>query len=104
MSAARDGVGVAVFGRGRVCAASGCETRLSQYNPSAYCVIHEPLPERRPPKHSKPESRPAESRTCDNPLCECEFEATNPRRIYCSDRCRVEAFLERRRRQEEGVS
>jgi hypothetical protein len=28
------------FGKSRVCAAEGCETRLSRYNPDAYCSVH----------------------------------------------------------------
>jgi hypothetical protein len=32
-----------VWGEGRVCAESGCITRLSIYNKSRYCWAHEPL-------------------------------------------------------------
>ncbi|HEU4397512.1 MAG TPA: hypothetical protein VFU54_06715 [Actinomycetota bacterium] len=28
------------FGKARVCAADGCETKLSRYNPDAYCSVH----------------------------------------------------------------
>jgi hypothetical protein len=28
------------FGRSRVCAAEGCQTRLSRYNPDEYCSVH----------------------------------------------------------------
>jgi hypothetical protein len=28
------------FGAARTCAAEGCETRLSRYNPDSYCSIH----------------------------------------------------------------
>jgi len=28
------------FGKARVCAAEGCETKLSRYNPDAYCSVH----------------------------------------------------------------
>ena len=28
------------FGRERVCAADGCETTLSRYNPDTYCSVH----------------------------------------------------------------
>lgn len=31
------------FGDGRVCRESGCETRLSLYNPGKYCSLHEPM-------------------------------------------------------------
>jgi len=28
------------FGAARTCAAEGCETRLSRYNPDSYCSVH----------------------------------------------------------------
>jgi hypothetical protein len=28
------------FGQARTCAAEGCETRLSRYNPDSYCSVH----------------------------------------------------------------
>jgi hypothetical protein len=28
------------FGAARTCAADGCETRLSRYNPDTYCSVH----------------------------------------------------------------
>lgn len=28
------------FGDERVCAADGCETKLSRYNPDSYCSVH----------------------------------------------------------------
>jgi hypothetical protein len=28
------------FGKARVCAAEGCETALSRYNPDSYCSVH----------------------------------------------------------------
>ena len=28
------------FGDSRVCAADGCETELSRYNPDSYCSVH----------------------------------------------------------------
>lgn len=28
------------FGKARVCAADGCETALSRYNPDDYCSVH----------------------------------------------------------------
>jgi hypothetical protein len=28
------------FGKARVCAAEGCETALSRYNPDDYCSVH----------------------------------------------------------------
>jgi hypothetical protein len=34
---------------------------------------------------------------CANPLCEQTFESRHAKRRFCSDRCRMEAFQERRR-------
>jgi len=31
------------FGKDRVCAKSGCDTKLSQYNKSDYCHTHAPI-------------------------------------------------------------
>lgn len=31
------------FAQGRVCAKSGCETRLSQYNKAEFCHAHAPV-------------------------------------------------------------
>jgi hypothetical protein len=28
------------FGKARTCAAEGCETRLSRYNPDSFCSVH----------------------------------------------------------------
>jgi hypothetical protein len=28
------------FGEARVCAANGCETQLSRYNPDSFCSVH----------------------------------------------------------------
>jgi hypothetical protein len=28
------------FGEDRICTASGCDTRLSRYNPDDYCFVH----------------------------------------------------------------
>ena len=33
---------VKTYGRGRVCAHTGCHTRLSAYNPGDYCGLHQP--------------------------------------------------------------
>ena len=77
----------------RICAADNCETRLSIYNPSAYCVLHD---------HSRVKTtRPAEpkpvfERHCAYEKCGVLFSTTNPRRVYCSERCRQAAFLQRR--------
>ena len=29
------------YGQGRVCAASGCATKLSRYNPASVCYLHD---------------------------------------------------------------
>jgi|GEM_PF-6301995 hypothetical protein len=36
------------FGEDRTCTALGCDTRLSRYNPDAYCFVHrdQVLPQR----------------------------------------------------------
>jgi len=31
---------IPTYGRGRVCKAPGCGTRLSTYNPAHYCSLH----------------------------------------------------------------
>lgn len=78
--------------RGRVCARDGCETILSIYNSADYCSAHmtEALDRRRrngpqPPRRS----------VCEH--CGEEFATKNPRRKFCSDRCRMAAFARRKR-------
>jgi len=39
--AGRSSERIPAFGRGRVCEAPGCGTRLSIYNPALYCSLHE---------------------------------------------------------------
>ena len=92
---------VTAFGRGRVCTADGCTTVLSEYNPSAYCVVH---------AEREATSRARRSRSAGSSLdrqtpaarqcarCEEWFDGANPRRVYCSDHCRVMAFYARKRR------
>ena len=86
---------VSVFGRGRVCAAADCATILSAYNPSAHCGVHEPPEVSRKPGPGCT-GRPLETRLCGNPLCGRAFESRHAKRQYCSDRCRMQAFQERR--------
>jgi hypothetical protein len=31
------------YAKGRVCAAAGCETKLSQYNRREFCYLHAPV-------------------------------------------------------------
>jgi hypothetical protein len=93
---------VSVFGRGRICAAAGCGTILSVYNPSSCCVVHdEGQVSSRPP--TSRDDRPSEARICGNPACRSWFESPNPKRRFCSDRCRLQAFNSRRRLAEDVV-
>lgn len=82
---------VAAHGHGRRCAADGCATILSMYNSSIYCALHDRLEIASP---RRAQSRPLEERTC--PHCGRVFETNNPRRRFCSDRCRVVAFQRRK--------
>ncbi len=89
-----DDSGPASHGAGRVCAAEGCRTVLSRYNPSPLCCLHgqgwadprESIPQRQ--LHPRPEL----VGSCLNPRCGAEFLTTNPAKRYCSDRCRMQAF------------
>ena len=85
-------VKVSAYATGRTCAADGCLTILSTYNPSAFCSVHEP--QRLPRRRREITSRPLEERAC--PHCGAIFETANLRRRFCSDRCRVAAFQRRR--------
>ena len=82
---------VHVYKRGRTCAADGCATILSIYNPAKYCSAHlqELQARRRRTAHS------VRQVPCEN--CGTPFETANPRRRYCSDRCRMASFARRRR-------
>jgi len=91
---------VASFARGRVCAAKDCDTILSTYNPSAYCAVHDVRESSRPARTKRP-SIACEPHRCENPACGRWFTTSNPKRQYCSSRCRSQAFDERRR---QGVS
>ena len=94
---------VSVFGRGRVCAAAGCGTILSVYNPSSCCVIHEKREASCRWRTSR-KDRPFEARVCGNSACERWFESPNQKRLFCSERCRVQAFYERRRPAEDAFA
>jgi len=87
---------VSVFGGGRVCAAADCGTILSVYNPSSRCVIHDEREVSLRARASRMD-RPSEARRCGTPACERWFESPNPKRLFCSDRCRLQAFYEHRR-------
>lgn len=77
----------------RVCAAEGCITRLSVYNPSIYCSAHASL--------DLPLVTASVSRTGTQVLhrncahCGRAFVTTNPKRKFCTSRCRVRAHYER---------
>jgi hypothetical protein len=79
------------FGRGRVCQVDGCGTLLSIYNPAPFCAVHSRclrLTDAVAPAVTKPviEVR------CAYTGCGASFLTRNPRRVYCSDRCRHAAF------------
>jgi hypothetical protein len=101
MSAGRRAEQVEVFGRGRVCAATGCDTVLSTYNPATNCALHKSC-ESPPRARSAGGARPSEARLCGNPACGRVFETSSRKREYCGDHCRVDAFHERKRRAEGG--
>jgi hypothetical protein len=88
---------VRTYATGRVCAAEGCMTVLSMYNPSRFCGLHS-APDRSAIRR-KP-LRPLRQCSCEH--CGAEFETTNPVRKYCSDRCRMAAFAFRQRTMEGG--
>jgi len=85
--------GPRTYGSGRCCAAEGCGTILSSYNPSALCALHTGGWAERPVREARHYStRPRQTRRCANVLCSVEFTTSNPSRVYCSDRCRMKAF------------
>jgi hypothetical protein len=90
---------VHVFGAGRVCGAAGCDTVLSTYNPTTCCVVHKSC-QSTPRPRSAASPRPDVARACANAACGRMFEAASPKRRYCSDRCRMAAFQQRRRQAE----
>jgi len=87
---------VTVYERGRVCARSGCSTRLSVYNPSDYCAAHAALATPRPRIHQS--HGPLSERRCASETCNEVFVSGNPKRLYCCQRCRMAAFQRRRAR------
>ena len=80
------------YGQGRVCAQPGCTTLLSMYNPSSRCAVHQRRSDAIPLRRL--ESQEVE-RGCSQ--CGARFLTTNPRRKYCSARCRSHACAERER-------
>ena len=83
---------VQTYREGRLCAEPGCTTLLSMYNSSSRCAVHQ----RRGAvlRLRRLESEETERR-CHQ--CGVPFITTNPRRKYCSARCRSHAFAARER-------
>jgi hypothetical protein len=86
----RRGDRVRIYREGRVCVEPGCATVLSIYNPSSRCAVHQRRSDVIPLRRL--ESQEVE-RSCSQ--CGAPFLTTNPRRKYCSARCRSHAFAER---------
>ena len=98
-------VGPRTYGAGRRCAAEGCDTILSAYNPSALCALHTGGWDERPMREPRRScSRPEQTRHCANVLCSSEFVTANPSRVYCSDRCRMKAFQLRLAEQRSSIA
>jgi hypothetical protein len=75
---------------------SGCETRLSTYNPSSICALHNGGWKdeiKRPSRKQRP--REEMTRYCSFEPCSREFVTSNPAKKYCSDACRMKAFQAR---------
>lgn len=87
---------VRTYGDGRVCAAPGCLTRLSRYNPAEYCAVHARAAVAAG-EHRQRRDAPLLARRCAYRPCGHEFTTANAARKYCSDRCRMRAFQERQR-------
>jgi hypothetical protein len=86
----RRGDRVRTYSEGRVCAEPGCATVLSVYNPSSRCALHQR--QAAVVRLRRLESTEVERR-CFH--CDAPFATTNPRRKYCSARCRSHAFAAR---------
>lgn len=83
---------VRIYRGGRVCEHPECSTILSIYNPSSRCAVHQRLADVVPLRQLVPREL---ERTCVQ--CGTPFRTSNPRRKYCSARCRSHAFAERER-------
>lgn len=78
---------------GRICAHPACATRLSVYNRSDRCALHERIDgHQRKLQALRPQLL---TRTCARPACGQVFETTSAQRLYCSSRCRTAAYYER---------
>ena len=80
---------VRTYNEGRVCAEPGCTTLLSVYNSSSRCALHQ----RRAVVRLRRLELAETERHCFQ--CGSPFVTTNPRRKYCSPRCRSHAFAAR---------
>ena len=81
---------VRVRARGRRCAQEDCATILSIYNRTKYCCLHQRRLTATPARQRI--DGELTTRRCAHAKCGAVFEARNPRRLYCSDRCRMAAF------------
>ena len=81
---------VRTYSEGRVCAEPGCTTVLSVYNPSPRCALHQ---HRAVVVRLRRLESVEVERRCFH--CGAPFVTTNPRRKYCSARCRSHAFAAR---------
>lgn len=83
------------YGHGRVCAVDGCGTVLSIYNPAPFCAVHSRCLGLRDALGAG-RDKPVREVRCAYEGCRATFLTQNPRRMYCSDRCRHAAFELRR--------
>ena len=84
------------YGRGRICVVDGCGTRLSAYNPSSVCALHDGAWHDEAQRISRPaDHRDEITRRCAFEVCGREFTTANPARKYCCDACRMRAFQAR---------
>ena len=84
------------YGLGRICDVEGCGTRLSAYNPSSVCALHDGAWQDDAHRFARQTDRRDElSRRCAFASCGHEFTTTNPAKKYCCDACRMRAFQAR---------
>lgn len=83
---------VRTYRQERVCSVEGCTTKLSMYNPSRVCSVHAHLAVKRPRRAA---TGVLLTKSCAFEGCGKIFQTPNPRRIFCSDRCRMRAFQAR---------
>jgi biotin operon repressor len=82
------------YGKGRVCAHEGCPTILRRANPSRFCSLHQDAPDPVTGTHYHLRTEPVE-RICER--CGGDFETRSHKAKYCSQKCRMKAFGERRK-------